>query len=366
MKKALIVFLMAGVLAAGAFAQGVELRGSAYMGIRLQGGYGEGNDARFGVFHVEDGFTRPPRFDLSATAARANYGLTLDTRFLLPTNPETGHPDAQFVLHGLFGWVDFGGFAGNDSFRLTMGQISSPIWVTALHASLPEHKFDEIRGFRLEYNTPIPGLSVGAAFRTNRPTPAGEMLPMSFGRFFQQSILGATFTPPPGGIPVRAVLAWDFSSNTQALLGVDFTGIPDLTAGIQLMATRLASFGDPPAVEGGFPGSLTMDQLVGYRVMRPLNVYMIFGQTIHGASGVDPELRFTPGVEFRITNDLSSSLSLMIESTDLFDTTNMTLSAGIEYTLRGPAVLYLEYKLQLFDMGSPLHTIGFGITVRAF
>ena len=45
---------------------------------------------------------------------------------------------------------------------------------------------------------------------------------------------------------------------------------------------------------------------------------------------------------------------------------NLSLLTGIEYTLRGPAVFYVEYKLNLANMDTATHSVGFGITIRAF
>ena len=333
MKKAIIISLLFGVLAANVFAQ-LTFTGSAYAGIRLQNTPDDGTEVT--TMHREEG---APRFNVTATAMRGNYGVRLDTTLQM-----TEDPDGHFTLNGIYGWA---GFLDN-SLRLTMGRISSAAWVTRLHSSLHEHFFDEITGFRLEYSTPVQGLSVGAAFRAN-----GHSL-QTFG---EQMILGATFIHPI----FNAVFAYDLGNNVRTLFGFNFTGIPDLTAGIQLRAMHLASWDDD-----FFPGLLEMHQMVGFRLMRPLNVFLIFGQTFHGTEDSYVELEFTPGVEFRILPNLVASFMLTIDSPDQFTTTNLTLNPMLEYTLRGPAVFYLEYQLRLEDMSAATHTFGFGVTVRAF
>jgi len=335
MKKAILVSLLVSVLAGSVFAQ-VTFSGTAYAGIQFQNPVGDGETIT--TTHRE-GYS--PRFNLAAAVMRENYGARLDTTFQMTDDPE-GH----FSLNGIYGWVDF----LDNSLRLTMGQISSAAWVTRLHARLSEYYFDKIRGFRVVYDTPLQGLSVGAAFRSE-----GHDLQA----FSEQMIFGATFIHPL----FSAVFAYDLGRNVQTLFGFNFTGIPDLTAGLQLRATRLVSWDDP---EYGFPGMLEMHQVIGYRIMRPLNVYLILSQTFHGAADSDVGLGFTAGVEYRILPNLTGSFGVIIDSPDHFTTTNLTLNPMLEYTLRGPAVLYLEYVLRLDDMDRATHTLGFGITIRAF
>ena len=100
--------------------------------------------------------------------------------------------------------------------------------------------------------------------------------------------------------------------------------------------------------------------------MRPLNVYLVAGQTFHGSADTDVGLEFIPGVEYRILPNLLGTFSMAFQSDDHFTTTNMTIRAGIEHMLRGPAVLYAEYAVRLDNMERTTHTLGFGITIRAF
>jgi len=339
MKKIIIAVLLTSFLAGTAFAQ-LTFSGSAYAGIRLRSE--QNQDVTLDAYH-RDNWNRVPRLDLTAAVMRENFGARLSTIFQMDSAF-----DGSLTLEGIYGWINFPGFTGSDSFRLSMGQISTAVWVTRLHSSLQEYHFDDIRGFRLEYTTPIQGLSVGAAFRTNGHNVSD---------FGKEMILGATFIHSL----FNTVIAYDLSANAHLLFGFNFTGIPDLTAGIQLQANRLASWDD-----WHFFGNLEMHQIVGYRIMRPLFVYMIFGQTFSGQTDSDIGLEFTPGVEYRILPNLLGSLSMTIASPDHFTTTNLTLRPVLEYTLRGPALFYVEYELHFPNMGSPRHTFGFGIEIRAF
>ncbi|MCL2382282.1 MAG: hypothetical protein FWC64_11980, partial [Treponema sp.] len=222
-------------------------------------------------------------------------------------------------------------------------------WVTRLHSSLVEQYFDNVRGFRVEYDTPVQGLSVGAAFRAEGQDAEG------FGR---QMIFGANFFHPM----FNAVFAYDLSSDVRTLFGLNFTGIPDLTAGLQLLAMNLATWDEPLNF-----GTLDLHQIVGYRVARPLFVYLLLGQSFDGNPDNDyVGMSFTPGVEYRVTQNLTASFSLTLESPDRFTTTNLTLNPLLEYTLTGPAMLYVEYELRLDNMDRASHTFGFGVTIRAF
>ena len=339
MKKAIIVSLLVSVLAVGAFAQ-VTFSGEVHAGIQLQSA--ENTDETITTTHREYG---APRFDFTATVLRENYGARLDTTFQY-TDDRAGH----FTLRGIYGWFDFDGFTGTDSFRLTMGEISSAAWVTRLDASLTEFRFDEIRGFRLEYRTPIEGLSVGAAFRAEGQDAQ---------RFAEQMILGATFIHPL----FNAVVAYDLGRDANLLFGFNFVGIPDLTAGLQLQSTNIAIW--DYAIFGS-PGMLRTYYKVGYRIMRPLNVFLIFGQRIFARSGVGPEWIITPGVTYRFLPTLTGDFRISLDNYEGNPDKNLTVTAALEHTLRGPAILYVEYELRLDNMDRATHTFGFGITIRAF
>jgi hypothetical protein len=337
MKKAIIAFLLASVLAGGAFGQ-ITFSGSAYAGIRLE--MPQSGDETLTTTHREEG---APKFNLTATVTRENYGARVDTTFQMLDDPAR-----DFTLNGIYGWVDF----LNNSLRLTMGQISSAAWVlNRWHLSHAEVYFDKIRGFRLTYDTPIDGLSVGTAVKAE-----GNDLQVSGERM----IFGATFVHPM----FSTVFAYDLGANGRALFGFNFIGIPDLTAGFQLYGFHLASWNDLPRPTG----VLQMRQIVGYRVARPLSFYLISSQTIHGAEGSDVGLEFIPVIEYRFMPNLTGSFSVIIESPDHFSTTNLTLNPMLEKMLAGPALFYVEYAFHLPDMtmNRAVHTFGFGITVRAF
>ena len=337
MKKIIIVSLLASVLTGGAFAQ-VTFSGSVYAGVRFQST--QDTDETIGAFHREDNFEREPRFDLTVTVMREDYGARLDTsfQFLGPGD------ENNFVLNGIYGWINF----FDNSVRLTMGRISSPAWVTRLDASLPEHFFDEITGFRVEYTTPIQGLSVGAAFRTE-----GRDLE----RLGQEAIFGLNFIHPM----FTTVFAYELGRNVRTLFGFNFIGISDLSAGLQLRADRIASWDEAP-----FEGILQVHYKIGYRVMRPLFVYLIFGQRFHGESNVGPYWEITPGVTYRFMPNLTGALSMTLDNFDGNPNNNLTINTSLEHTLRGPAIFYVEYELRLDNMDTATHTFGFGITIMAF
>ena len=339
MKKAIFVFILVSALAGNAFAQ-LTFSGSAYAGVRFQNPVGDGETIT--THHREEGV---PRFNFTATAMRENYGVRLDTTFTLQDDEDA----ENLTLNGIYGWVDFDGPFGNDPLRLTMGRMSSTPWVLPrFHHSHSVIEFGDIRGFRVEYTTPLPGLSVGFALR-------GEGLNLE--STFERAVAGAIYIHPM----FSAVFAYDWSANGQAMFGFNFTGIPDLTAAFQLEAGRLASWDDDL-----FFGTIDMRQKLGYRVMRPLNVFLIMQQSIENNSDSDVGLQFIPGIEYRILPDLTGSFKMIIESPDHFSTTNLTLETVFERTLRGPATLYVEYSVRFDDMDIVTHTFGFGITIRAF
>ena len=341
MKKAIIVFLLVSALAGSAFAQ-LTFSGSAYAGVRFQNSVGDGETIT--THHREEGV---PRFDFTATAMRENYGVRLDTTF----RAQDGEDAESLSLNGIYGWVDFEGPLGSDPVRLTIGHMSSTPWVLPrFHHSHSVIEFGDIRGFRVEYTTPLPGLSAGFALR-------GEGLNLE--HTFERAVIGATYIHPM----FSAVFSYDWSANGRAMLGFNFTGIPDLTAAFQLEASRIASWDDDL-----FFGTIDMRQMFGFRVMRQLNVFLIMQQNIENSPDSDVGLQFIPGVEYRILPDLTGFFNMIIDSPDHFSTTNLTLEAVVERTLRGPAILYVEYAVRFgdMDMDNVTHTFGFGITIRAF
>ena len=340
MKKIFATALLISIFASGAFAQ-LTFSGSVYAGIQIE--VNDGDDV-IRPHHREEGV---PKFEFTATVLRDNFGARLDTTFTDTANPLT--------LNGIYGWVNF----MDDSLRLTMGRMSSPKWATNLHADLPTHRLDEITGFRIDYWTPIQGLSVGIAFETT-----GSEGDYDLETFSEQMIIGGTFIHPM----FSAVFAYDFGSNGQTIFGFNFTGIPDLTAGIQLRANNLASWNN----QSMFYGELVMHQLVGYRIARPLFVYLIYGQritrrdTANNSSDMGFEWEITPGVEYRFLPDLTGIFTVTLDNFRQNPNNNLTIRTGIEYLLRGPAVFYAEYEVRLDNMETVRHTISFGLTVRTF
>ena len=335
MKRLIIVFLLISILVGGAFAQ-VSFSGEVHAGIQLERLYGSDE-----TITADSREKNAPFFDFAVTVMREDYGARLDTTFQATDDPAgAGH----FTLNGIFGWVNF----WDNQIRLTMGRISDAAWVANIDADLRELQLDDITGFRVEYQTPLPGLSVGMAVPTDGHDFEGTM---------RRLIFGANYIHPM----FSAVFAYDLSSNVSSILGFNFTGIPDLTAGFQLMATNLASWDSD-----FFPGAIETHQKVGYRIMRPLDVHLILGQAFTSLADTDPFLEFTPGVSYRFLPNLTGTLRMTLDSDDLFETTNLTFRSTIEYILRGPARFYVEYEMRLNNMERVDHRFGFGIEILAF
>jgi len=343
MKKFIVFALFFSVSTGSAFAQ-LTFSGSVYAGIQLEIPYDTNEDESISAHHRTEG---APVFNFIATVSRENFGARLDTSF------STDFSSAGEVsIDGIYGWIDF----LNNALRFTMGRISSPVWVANLD---PDNLFyfDKITGFRLEYSTPLPGLRVGAAFRTEGIT---------MGQFIRRPIFGATYFHPL----FNAVLAYNMGSNGHLLFGFNFTGIPDLTtAGIQVRVGNIASWDDP-----GFGGSVEIKQKVGYRIMRPLTASLLMGQRFFAEPLGDfqrrnTELFFTPSVSYTILPNLTGTFSVeLFFAPDNFEETRViTLNPRIEYMLRGPALLYFGYELRLARYKQDSHhRISVGIEIRAF
>ena len=340
MKRAIFVLLLLGVLAVGAFAQ-ISFSGEAYAGVMLESPFSETNSKQtVELTHRDEG---APKFNFVAAAARENYGIKLDLTFQT-TNP--------ISLNGIYGWVNF----LDKSLNLTMGQISDGLWVSSLDSD-HEETFDEISGFRVDYNVPLlKGLNVGAAFSAEGLTDDE----FNLDKFAKQIMFGASYVH----YLFNTVLAYDLGGNTRMLFGFNFTGIDDLTsAGVQMKVSNIATWEN--RLVGG---EIQLFEKLGYRIMRPLNVSLLLGQTFYGKKpDKDTFLLFNLAVSYRLLPNLTAYLSGEISSPDYFETNTYKIKPSLEYTLGGPALLYVEYELELgkYKMDS-FHRFGFGMDIKAF
>ena len=338
MKKSIIVSLLFCVLAGGVFAE-ITFSGEGYAGIQVEKPFLWDNTVS--ATHRKEG---APKFNFVATAARENYGIKFDTD-LIVTDPFAPR------LNGIYGWVDF----LDDSIHLSMGKISDAKWVSNLDTD-NEVFYDKITGFRVQYKTPLEGLSIGAAF------PAlGLNGDFNFERMAKKTILGASYIHPM----LNSVIAYDMGNNARFLFAFNYTGIDDLTsAGIEISTINLATWDS--TVEG-YWGELTVKEKVGYRVIRPLIVSLLAGQTYYNDSDTDSMLFFTPSASYRILPALTGILSMELRTADMFKTQTVTLTPCIEYTLKGPALIYVQYQVIIApEKEDSAHKFGFGIDIKAF
>jgi hypothetical protein len=331
MKKIIVLSVLFGILGGGVYAQ-VILSGEMYTGIALD--IPSDGDESIEVKHREKGNTL---FELTATVSKDKFGAKLDTSFTkLPTDQS-----AAFSVNGIYGWAYF----LDKQIRLTLGDISDAVWVTTLDN---EYHLDDVSGFRLEYKTPLPGLSVGAAFDTGNYT---------LKKFAKQIIFGASYVHAL----CNTVAAYDMGDNADALFGFNFTGIDQLTtAGLELKADNLALWDRQ--------GFLAIDEEAAYRIVDEFTAVLHLGQSFDNSenSSGDPGLLFRPGVRYKIVPALTAFLDVEINSQDVFKTTNLVVHPWIEYSLGGLGLLYLEYQVSLADMKNPSHLIGFGLDIKAF
>lgn len=327
MKRIIALSVLLGVLAGGVYAE-VILGGELYTGVALD--IPADGDESIGVNHRKKGNTL---LELTAVVNKDNFGGKLDTSFVK-------QPSDFFKLNGIYGWVYF----LNKQIRLTLGDISDAVWVVTPDNN-SEYFFDDVSGFRLEYKTPLPGLSVGAAFDTGDYT---------LEKFAKQIVFGASYVHAL----FNTVAAYDMGSNAQTIFGFNFTGIDRLTtAKIALKASNLALWDRW--------GSIFFDEEVAYGFTDEFTVALHLGQSYYNNRD-ELGLTFRPGVRYRILRPLTVFLDVEVNSQDVFKTTNLVVNPWLEYSLGGLGLLYLEYKLTLPDLKNPAHLIGFGLEIKAF
>jgi hypothetical protein len=242
-------------------------------------------------------------------------------------------------VNGIYGWVNF----LDNQIRLSIGDISDGVWVTSLDN---EYNFDEVNGLRVEFRTPLKGLSVGVAVDAEDYT---------FDKFAKHFVFGGSYV----SALFNGVFAYDLGNNTRTLFGFNFTGIDDLTtAGIEFSANDLALWDKV--------GSMVIDEEAAYRIIRPLTVSLHLTQKFRGNPDEDAGFGFRPGIAYRITRALTGSLELEVNTEDAFKTSNLVLTPCLEYSLPGPGLLYLQYDLKVAEFKKPSHTIGFGFEIKSF
>jgi hypothetical protein len=328
MKKCFICAALFSILSGGVFAQ-VSLGGNLYTGVAVDIPY-EGEES-IGLYNRESE-AKNSYMDLYLTAlfGKGLYGAKLDTNF--------NFPPQNFTVKGIYGWANL----FNDRIRLSIGGISDGVWVTSLDN---EWTFDEVNGARIEYRTPLKGLSVGMA------VDAGDY---TFEKFAKQLIFGGSYV----STLFNAVFAYDFGSNTRTLFGFNFTGIDDLTtAGIELQATDLALWDKT--------GSIVVDEELAYRIIRPLTVSLHLTQR-YGSQDKDLGLAFRPGIAYRFIPALTGSLEVEVNTPDGFKTQNLVVTPCLEYRLPGAGLLYLQYDLTITEFKKPSHLIELGFEIKAF
>jgi hypothetical protein len=332
MKKLLAASLIA-CAALSAFAQ-LSFSGKAYAGVQLEKQY-DVDDEAWSVTHREKG---APRFDFAASALKENYGAKLDTTF-------TALADSPFALNGVYGWVNF----LNGAVKLSAGKISDAAWVTSLDK---EYKLDDVSGFRAEWNTPLQGLSVGAAFDVQDGYDTEKM--------FKQIVYGASFIHTA----FNAVAAYDTGDNGQLIFGFNFTGIDKLTtAGVELKANSL----HPDVWEK--MGELHIGEKAVYQIIQRVGVSLYLTQDFAGDPDAKAGLSFTPGVSYRATREITAFLEATIGTTDSFDKKEnswFALKPYCEFALKGPALFYVEYELRLDEFKHDSHRFAFGLDIKAF
>ena len=341
MKRAVFVFLLLGILAAGAFAQ-LTFGGKAYAGIQLEKPFSDTNKKETVSFtHREEG---APKLDFFAIAASEYYGVKLDITYQAVKENPVG-------LNGLYGWA----YSMNKALKLDMGLISDGKWVSSLDAD-HEETFDEVSGFRVNYSVPsVAGLNFGAAFSAEGLTDEE----FDLDKFFKQIVFGASYA----NTMVNTTFAYDLGSNARMLWGLNFTGIDDLTsAGIQMKVSNMATWKNRV-----YSGEMQLLEKLGYRVVRPFIVSMLFGQTFYGNPDKDTFLLFKPAISYRLQPKLTSYFSYEVSSPDKFKTNTHKIKPGIEYSLGSMGLLYVEYELELakYEMDS-FHRFGFGLDIKAF
>jgi hypothetical protein len=65
-------------------------------------------------------------------------------------------------------------------------------------------------------------------------------------------------------------------------------------------------------------------------------------------------------------SNLTASVKVGFNTEDSFETMDMSVKPCLEYALKGPALLYVEYEMEVEEFKKDNHKFRFGIDVKAF
>jgi lipopolysaccharide assembly outer membrane protein LptD (OstA) len=121
-------------------------------------------------------------------------------------------------------------------------------------------------------------------------------------------------------------------------------------------------------------GRMTLAQAASYRINNNTVAGLWLRQGFNIHPDVDPDnqslmFEFSPRVSYRINPQWSAFFEATINTQNTFESMDFELKPFVEYSLTGPGLLYIEYKLNVEDMTrepSIRHAITLGFNIRAF
>jgi hypothetical protein len=387
MKKTFVVLLILAV-AGGVFAQELKWSGVLKTGVQFYADNEKAydDDARDPGFKLysDDADRNGGRLDLTATYTNNNVGVKANLRNEYLTT---------LSFNNAYGWIDF----IDGKLNVKAGKIDDGVWRGG-----GDQNFNISTGYGVRFEIkPIEGLNFGA-FLTGPNSQAHQYSPKEgyapIGDFLSETAIGVSYTADAfdvsaglkldgddnsgyigqddftgvGGVKGQAV-ANEAKGGINAYIGFNLKAVENLTATIEAAFNHLGNFsGNPSAGTAVNPekehtfyedvkgtGSIWANENIGYQISDPLGVGLLMHQFIYGGkvdsdadganAAYNPELRFTPYVNYAISDALTVGLKgTYTVKADWYDL-KLDIKPNLSFKVAPNATINAYYNLGIAD-----------------
>jgi hypothetical protein len=352
-------------VAGGLFAQEVSFSGIVETGVRIE--KEEDKAGKVGIWNDNDSvgsrFRIQGTYDADTYGAKVGVGTDLASRSITVGGTDYQTSDAFTIyVYNAYGWYNF----LDGIINVKAGLIDDGVWTTG---GPEDWGLATGLGARLEVS-PIEGLNFGL-FVTNSSGTTQNI----GGDFIKETAIGASYTSDlfdvalafkldgegdnealdsdgdgkvdwivdgdrkPGNAADPAYSsAADADIAQEAIFGFAYKGLPALTAKAEVRASALGKFSDY--------GTVWANEDVGYRVLEPLNVGVVFTQYFYADSDAGKLfLQFKPYAEYQVNEPISVGLEVPVYFQDKYTELGLGGKPWVKYAFSDDAYIKAFYNL---------------------